>query len=59
MDKALDDEDHTGPHVDRLRVVFRRVAAILINDMPDWEEGNAADGMTGSKFSRARGRSGS
>lgn len=59
MDKALDDEGHAGPHVDKLRVVFRRVAEILINDVPDWEDGSTADGTTGSKFSRARGRSGS
>ena len=37
MDKALDDEGHQGPHVDKLRQVFRRVALILVNDVPDWE----------------------
>jgi hemoglobin len=38
MDKALEDEGHVGPHVDKLRQVFQRVALILINDVPDWED---------------------
>lgn len=38
MNKALDDEGHTGPHMDKLRSVFARVANILINDVPDWED---------------------
>lgn len=38
MTKALADEGHKGPHVDRLHAVFRRVALILVNDVPDWEE---------------------
>lgn len=38
MGKALDDEGHTGPHIDKLRQVFRRVAPILVNDVPDWED---------------------
>lgn len=37
MKAALADEGHTGPHVDKLNTVFTRVAAILINDVPDWE----------------------
>jgi hemoglobin len=38
MRKALVDEGHTGPHVDKLNNVFARVATILINDIPDWED---------------------
>jgi len=38
MDRALDDEAHAGPHIDKLRTVLRRVATVLINDVPDWEE---------------------
>jgi hemoglobin len=32
MDKALSDLNHKGPHIDRLRHTFRRVAMILVND---------------------------
>ena len=38
MRQALADEGHTGPHVDKLNAVFTRVATILINDVPDWED---------------------
>ncbi|SHL23369.1 hemoglobin [Roseovarius marisflavi] len=38
MNKALDDEGHKGPHIDKLRMVFTRVATILINNVPDWED---------------------
>ena len=38
MDVALFEEDHSGSHTDKLRAVLRRVALILVNDMPDWEE---------------------
>lgn len=38
MDQALADEGHEGPHIDKLRAVFRRVAQVLINDVPDWED---------------------
>ena len=38
MRRALDDEGHTGPHIHKLRTVFERVAVILINDVPDWED---------------------
>lgn len=38
MQRALDDEGHTGAHVDKLIAVFERVARILINDVPDWED---------------------
>ncbi len=38
MNKALDEEGHTGPHIDKLRGVFTRIATILVNDVPDWEE---------------------
>ncbi|WP_108815506.1 group II truncated hemoglobin [Loktanella sp. Alg231-35] len=37
MQRALDDEGHAGPHIDKLRQVFRRVALILVNDVADWE----------------------
>ena len=32
MDKALDDLDHSGDHVTRLRATLRRVAMLLVND---------------------------
>ena len=32
MDRALSDLNHEGPHIDRLRKTFRRVAMILVND---------------------------
>ena len=38
MDNALTDEGHSGPHIDKLRAVLRRVALILVNDVPDWED---------------------
>jgi hemoglobin len=38
MNKALDDEGHSGEHIEKLRAVFTRVATILVNDVPDWEE---------------------
>lgn len=38
MNRALDDEGHSGPHIDKLRAAFARVAAILVNDIPDWEQ---------------------
>lgn len=31
MDKALDDLNHEGTHIDRLRATLRRVALILVN----------------------------
>lgn len=38
MRQAFDNEGHEGPHVDKLRAVFERVALILINDVADWED---------------------
>lgn len=38
MNKAIDNEGHHGPHIEKLRQVFTRVATILINDVPDWED---------------------
>lgn len=38
MRQALADEGHSGPHVDKLNAVFKRVAHILVNDVPDWED---------------------
>ena len=38
MDRALAAEGHSGPHIDKLRTVLRRVALILVNDLPDWED---------------------
>lgn len=32
MDKTLDDLNHKGAHIDRLRATLRRVAIILVND---------------------------
>lgn len=38
MDRALAEEGHTGPHIDKLRGVLARVANMLVNDVPDWED---------------------
>ncbi len=38
MNRALDNEGHSGLHIDKLRSAFTRVAAILINDVHDWEQ---------------------
>jgi len=38
MNEALDAEMHQGPHVEKLRGVFARVARVLINDVADWED---------------------
>ena len=38
MDVALREECLAGPHIEKLRAVLRRVALILVNDVPDWEE---------------------
>lgn len=38
MDIALENEGHSGPHIDKLRLVLRRVALILVNDVPSWED---------------------
>ena len=38
MDRALSDEGHSGPHIDKFRTVLRRVALMLVNDVPDWEQ---------------------
>ena len=40
-DKALDACGHEGPHIDKLRATVRRVAQLLINDLPDWRKGEA------------------
>lgn len=36
MDQAITDEGHAGPHVERMRAAFRRVAMILVNDLREW-----------------------
>ena len=38
MNRALDDEGHSGAHIDKLRKAIARVAQILVNDVPDWEQ---------------------
>jgi hemoglobin len=38
MARALADEGHSGPHVEKLQAVLKRVAAVLVNDVPDWED---------------------
>ena len=38
MDAALRDEGLAGPQIEKMRVVLRRVALILVNGVPDWEE---------------------
>jgi hemoglobin len=38
MTTALEDGGHAGVHMDKLKQVFARVASILINDVPDWED---------------------
>lgn len=36
MDQAIADCGHSGPHVERMRATFRRVAHVLVNDLPEW-----------------------
>ena len=36
VDQAIADEGHSGPHVERMRAAFRRVALILVNDLREW-----------------------
>lgn len=38
MDQALTDLDLSGPAIERLRSVFRRVALMLVNDLDEWGE---------------------
>lgn len=38
MDQALDNEGQRGPHIEKLCAVLRRVALILVNDVPSWED---------------------
>ena len=38
MNAALTTEGHSGPHIDKLRAVLARVATMLVNDVPDWED---------------------
>ena len=44
MRKALAEEAHAGPHIDKLNAAFERVAMVLINEVPDWEDHLAASG---------------
>ncbi|WP_027256630.1 group II truncated hemoglobin [Leisingera aquimarina] len=41
MDQALAELSLEGPHVERLRQVFRRVALMLVNDLAEWGEKRA------------------
>ncbi len=36
MDQAIADEGHSGPHAERMRATFRRVAHMLVNDLGEW-----------------------
>ncbi|MGB5560654.1 MAG: group II truncated hemoglobin [Paracoccaceae bacterium] len=36
MDIALEQVGLAGPHIDRLRQVFRRIALMLVNDLEAW-----------------------
>lgn len=36
MDQAISDLGHSGPHIDRMRAAFRRVALMLVNDLDEW-----------------------
>ena len=38
MDMALARQGLSGAAVDKMRAVLRRVALMLVNDVPDWEE---------------------
>ncbi|MEO9684421.1 MAG: group II truncated hemoglobin [Tateyamaria sp.] len=38
MRQALAEQGHCGAHVDKLNSAFERVAAVLVNDVPDWED---------------------
>ena len=40
-DLALRACGHSGPNIERLRSTLRRVATMLINDVPDWRTGEA------------------
>jgi len=44
MKSALHDEGHSGPHIDKLLAVLTRVATLLINEVPDWEENRTPPG---------------
>jgi hemoglobin len=44
MRTALAEEAHAGPHIDKLNAAFERVAMVLINEVPDWEDHLAASG---------------
>lgn len=39
FDLALTDCGHTGAQIDKLRHILRRVALMLVNDLPDWRKG--------------------
>ncbi|OHV87696.1 cyanoglobin [Mesorhizobium sp. ORS 3428] len=36
MNRAIDDIELSGLHVDKMRAAFRRVALILVNDLDEW-----------------------
>ena len=36
MDQAIADLGHEGPHVEKMRAAFRRVALILVNELREW-----------------------
>ena len=36
MNQSIDDLGHQGPHVEKMRAAFRRVALILVNDLREW-----------------------
>lgn len=36
MDRAIEDSNMSGPAVERMRVTFRRVSMMLINDLGEW-----------------------
>ena len=44
MRTALAEEAHVGSHIDKLNAAFERVAMVLINEVPDWEDHLAASG---------------
>ena len=53
MQRALDEEGHQGPEIVALRAIFQRVANMLINEIPDWEEQRFDHPIGAGKFSRA------
>lgn len=42
FDRALEERELGGPHIDKIRATLRRVALMLVNEVPDWRTGETA-----------------